>query len=308
MNSHVSAITEDVWRIYATEHGNDARSAFEDTSVPLTAISELPAIACHHIVLDDAVAFFVSRYQIDPIMQDRVAAAAQKILAFASLASTASVRAFLTRCAELYLMMWTDRYDAYKRPSLPRCSHNNSALVDLASGPDFVRFFFDLLPTTTYYAVDRSFFAVECIRLKAEADGLHNVTALNKDVMDLTREDIKAEFIETIRAKNIFRYVPRYLTSFHKHLGWIGAGGSFVFAEQASESSANAVFCHDLVKRKFEQLVGDGWGFSYALGDFSNPLDINTVTLSKSREGALEENLRNLGQFYIELDKRYGTL
>lgn len=300
-----TTITEDIWRIYSTEQGNYERSLFCEAGIPLTAISELPAIACHHFNASDAADFFVSRYKVEESARDNVITAAKNILNFEFSVSSSVAKTFLTRCAELYLMMWTNMHEGHKQPSLPRCSSSNAALLDLASGPQFVNFFSELDPITTYYAVDRSFFAIECVRLKAEAEKLDNVIALQRDVMELTRADIPTSFIEVIRAKNIFSYVPNYLYSFQDHLSWLGNSGRFVFEEQASEKTANEVFNNDLIKRNFEHLIDNGWGFSYIFGDLSNPLSLNTVKLLKIREGTKVENQHKLESFYAELNSKY---
>lgn len=149
-------------------------------------------------------------------MQNSVYAEAMSILRFASSsADTLGVYEFLSSCAELYLIMLTDMYGGqYECPTLPRCSGRLSALVDLASGPGFVNLLHELTPTTAYYAVDTLFFVAECIRLKAAAEGLRNVVAVIKDIIDLQRTDIQTESIGIIRAKNIFTYVPNYLFIF----------------------------------------------------------------------------------------------
>ena len=98
--------------------------------------------------------------------------------------------------------------------------------------------------------------------------------------------------------------MPQYLNSFHNHLSWLSDNGRFIFAESTTKA-ANESFHHELVKQAFSQLISNGWGFCYEFGDFSNPLDLNNVTLYKTREGTVEDNLHKLKQFYIELSEHY---
>lgn len=308
MNINIPELTEELWKIYEAEHGEHGLSSFKNADIPLTTISELPAIACHQLNLNDAIDFFLSRYQVSSSAHPLVSHTVRNILNFEHSTSNPLSRDFLTKCAKLYLGMWADMYQGqHERPSLPRCPSQDSALVDLASGPEFVNFFADLDPSTMYWAVDSSFFAIECMRLKAEAVGLNNIVALQKDVATLARKDISVPSIQVIRAKNIFTYVPTYLNSFQNHLNWLADDGRFIFAEQASRKEDNSTFIHPLVKQRLNHLVSNGWGFTYSFGNISNPLDLNNITLLKAREGTMESNLRELENFYIELNTIYGS-
>jgi hypothetical protein len=108
-----------------------------------------------------------------------------------------------------------------------------------------------------------------------------------------------------IRAKNIFCYVPTYLFVINEHLSWLGDGGKFIFAEQASEANANVTFFHKLLVNKFKWLIAHGWNFSYSLGDRNNPLDLNHVIFTKGANGNFSEESQRLEHFYAELVNIY---
>ncbi len=198
--------------------------------------------------------------------------------------------------------------DEHEVPTLPKCKLTDSVFIDLASGADFKNFYEFIDPKNTYYLIDDSLYVNEILKQKSEELKLTNVLPLRKDVLSLQRSDFNGKSIEIIRAKNIFKYVNRYLFVFDEHLQWLCEGGIFIFAEQSGSSQANQTFANSFIISKFKQLINEGWIFNCIFGNENSPLDLNSVIFTKQLSNDKEFEMKKLHDFYSRLKERYGVL
>jgi hypothetical protein len=302
--SEVARATEKAWAHYQSQPTARAdAAAFEGASIPLTTIGELPAILCTFRAIPEAVTFFLQRYHVAAEHADSVAAAAGNILRFVSRPGSDAPCAFVSACAEVHVLTYTNAYPNCAQPTLHWEPSRESVVVDLASGPDFVNLLDQVRPEANYFPIDCCPFAVECIRTAAQRRGLPNVHPMCRDVRRLVRADIAADHVDLVRAKNIFAYVPDYASAWGCHLEWLSPGGTFLVCGQGGEPNGDQLLLDRVVQRNLVALVSAGWGFDYRLGDVANPLSATMVALTKPPPPA-PKGFERLMQLYGELDKR----
>lgn len=307
MDNETDELLTDVKKLFcAANPKSEAFDVFLSSGCPATAIEELVAINCHHCSMDEAIEFFIARYNCKGVAQDKLVTALREILIYATNPVDVIDYAFISKLARLYLFYYSYIHDGiYEYPVLPSASRGGTVLIDLISGCDFSNFLNKISEDTAYYAVDKSLFVTEVIRQKAEYLNRSNVFTVNKNVLDLTREDISAIDIEIIRAKNIFTYVPSYLDVFHRHLDWLCDGGQFIFAEQSSEKDANDPFMNEMVVKTYFGLVSDGWSVGYYFGSKENPMALNSIWFTKGQQPDQQTELMKLQTFYSKLKNIY---
>lgn len=307
MENEKDALILELRDLFCTANPNsEAFEVFMSSGCPVTAIEELVAINCHYLSAAGAIEAFSRRYDCTKVAEDKLIKALGEIIEYATHPKSETDYAFISKLARLHLISYSYIYEReYEYPELSKPSKLETALLDLASGYDFSNFLAHVSTSNMYYSVDKSMFVAEVIRQKAESLNLSNVFAINKDVMDLRREDLSVADIEIIRAKNIFTYIPRYLDVFQQHLDWLCDGGRFIFAEQSAERSANSTFLHKLVTNKYFALVSNGWSVGYQFGQKENPMALNSIWFTKTQEADVNREMTKLQGFFSELKRIY---
>lgn len=185
---------------------------------------------------------------------------------------------FLELSAKTYLNNYKNKYsNEYNYPVLPKNLISDSIYCDLVTGFDFINLYDQLDKTIDYYLVDKSIFTCKCLELKAKEHNLLNVHILNKDVLSLDLADF-TKTLGIVRAKNIFKYVPLFLTQLIFFKDLLPTNGRFVFQERSADL---IIFNEELHYYKIKDLFLDGWNYEEVYGDKSNPLDLDSMIFTK---------------------------
>lgn len=289
---------KELWEIYNSVNGDETFDYLMEAGVPDTAVSELPAIACNVIDIDETARVFAKRYCQNHSFIDGVALKAQEILDFAIPYHVPKVQEFLKHCSRVFLQNWSDAYNGeYERPKIRSSQIDGAAVVDLASGPEFFTLLQSTDKNTKYYFVDKSYFVFQCITNYTMDNDLENVTAIHKDIMELERRDVEADRIDLIRAKNVFTYVPTYLHVANPHIGWLSESGMFILAQRACNIRENKIFQDINLSVFIAQQIQKGFDLEYCLGAVENPASLNELVLSKNGTKSPAENVAILNEF-----------
>ncbi|MDD5941524.1 hypothetical protein [Fibrobacter sp.] len=168
-------------------------------------------------------------------------------------------RNFARLGAEIYVDNFIENPEMakYEWPDLPLCQKENTAFVDLVSGFGFSDYLKKLNPKTQFFLIDKSMVTCEALRYQAEILHLDNVHVIPKDVKLVNAGDIGMD-VEIIRAKNIFRYVPDFMSVISVYKDMICNEGQFVFQEHTKFKSDNPDAYAELYSH-LDMCFGNGW-------------------------------------------------
>ncbi|MDG5815508.1 hypothetical protein QA601_10485 [Chitinispirillales bacterium ANBcel5] len=185
---------------------------------------------------------------------------------------------YLKISAQIYVDLFINRYKqaGFTTPKLPPECSKGGYCIDLAAGFNYIDFFEDLNPSTTYFLIDKSYFTCECLKYKVRKLGLKNVNVYCGCVKDFDVSILNKHKIVAIRAKNILTYVPDFYNYIDKFKSIICRNGCFVFQESINSGAMNI---HLFNRNKY---FSDGWDFVFNPGrNTEDPFCFHTLVCTK---------------------------
>ena len=186
---------------------------------------------------------------------------------------------FIYKSAYVYLSNYRGNLEIekYKLDGLYKCPKSGTKFVDLACGFNFMHFFDELDKETTYYLVDKSIFTCECLKIKIKEKALNNVFVINKDINDVTINDI-GDTISVIRVNNIWRYINNFYEYVPKFKTFLIKGGIFVFQEY---STTKVLSLPNNPYTWLDSYFGEGWEKEFIIQNSENIRAFDTFTYRK---------------------------
>jgi len=187
--------------------------------------------------IEQTIKSFLNEYLKKPDIYDSIYSYLKDFLVFyeSKIFGNAECIDFIYKSAYVYLSKYggNPEIEKYKLDGLYKCPKSGTKFVDLACGFNFMHFFDELDKETTYYLVDKSIFTCECLKIKIKEKALNNVFVINKDISDVTINDI-GDAISVIRVNNIWRYINNFHEYIPKFKTFLMKGGVFFFQEYST--------------------------------------------------------------------------
>jgi hypothetical protein len=156
---------------------------------------------------------------------------------------------------------------------------------DMAAGMNAQGFIHrELDPGVNYSFFDYSPFVVSYLRTSAELAGAKNASAIEADLLKLTRP---AKPLAVLRTKNAAHYVPGFDKKLETMTDWIAPGGQLIIQNDPNPGQRSVIIeKHGPLVRR---LIAEGWAFEYGFsgspGDWGG-YALDTITVTRPERAA----------------------